>query len=140
MRVFREVEADFPANMVTILQGLPVDDAYELEKELERFKIERGYKTHDTAVVTPETPNQALKKYDAPHTHSEDEVRLFVEGSGIFDLRDDEGTWYRFVLSKGDMIIVPAGRVHRFEPTYSKSLQCVRIFQDEAGWVPNYVD
>ena len=40
----------------------------------------------------------------------------------------------------GPVIVVPAGRVHRFEPTWTKSLRCVRIFQDEAGWVPHYVD
>ena len=140
MRVYRQTNEEWPEHLLTVIEGLPVDKPDELEQKIEAFKVEHGYRTHDVVEITPETPNEALKKFDPPHTHSEDEVRLFLEGSGIFDLRDDDGTWYRFVLDKGDMIVVPAGRVHRFEPTYEKSLKCVRIFKDEAGWVPEYVD
>lgn len=140
MRVYEEVGQKFPKDMLTILEGLPVDDEAALEERIEAFKAEHGYLVHDIVSISPETPNDALSKFDKPHTHSEDEVRLFLEGEGIFDLRDDDGVWFRFVLEKGDMIVVPAGRVHRFEPTFKKSLKCVRIFKDSAGWVPKYLD
>lgn len=140
MRVYKEVGDEFPRDLLTIVSGLPVDDPARLEVELENFKKANNYLVHDIVSVTPETPNEALKKFDKPHTHSEDEVRLFLDGSGIFDLRDPGGTWYRFVLERGDMIVVPAGTVHRFEPTFTKALRCVRVFRDTAGWVPNYVE
>ncbi|MDF1666427.1 MAG: cupin domain-containing protein [Planctomycetota bacterium] len=140
MRVYEEVGQKFPKDMLTILEGLPVDDEAALEARIEEFKAEHGYLVHDIVSISPETPNEALSKFDKAHTHSEDEVRLFLEGEGIFDLRDDDGVWFRFVLEKGDMIVVPAGRVHRFEPTFKKSLKCVRIFKDSSGWVPQYLD
>lgn len=140
MQVYRKVDEDFPSHMLTVLRGLPVDDPDKLEQEIEAFKKEHGYVTHDVVTATPEVPEEAFAKFDKPHTHSEDEIRLFVDGSGIFDLRDDDGTWFRFILEKGDMIVVPAGRVHRFEPTWHRRFKAVRIFQDEAGWVPHYVD
>lgn len=139
MRVFKEVDREFPEGLLTVLDGFPVDDEAALEQRLAAFKQEFGYKVHDVVQVTPDTPTEALQKFDRPHTHSEDEVRLFLEGSGIFDLRADDGTWYRFLFEAGDMVIVPEGRVHRFEPTYAKALRCVRVFQDQAGWVPHYV-
>ncbi len=140
MQVFKKVGRQYPGHLLRVMSGFPVDQPKELEPRLEAFKKEHGYLVHDVVEITPQTPNEALKKFDKPHTHSEDEIRLFLEGTGIFDLRDDDGTWYRFVLEKGDMIVVPKGRVHRFEPTFEKSLRCVRIFQDKAGWVPEYVD
>ena len=140
MRVFREVGHEFPESLLTVLRGLPVDEPDRLEKELDEFKTRHGYRVHDVVEITPETPNDALRKFDPPHTHSEDEIRLFLEGSGIFDLRADDGVWYRFLMEKGDMIVVPAGRVHRFEPTFEKSVRCVRVFQDQAGWEPHYVE
>ena len=140
MRVFREVGTDYPNGLLTVLQGLNVDDPVALELEIDEFKREHGYQVHDVVEIHADTPNDALRKFDPPHTHAEDEIRLFLEGSGVFDLKADDQTWYRFQLTKGDMIVVPAGRVHRFEPTFEKTLRCVRIFQNEAGWVPHYVD
>ncbi len=138
MRVFQEVQSGWPEGLLTIESGLPIDDPAALEGAIDRFMAENGYTTHDVVELSSATPDEALARFDRPHTHSEDEVRLFLDGEGIFDLRDDGGSWYRFLLEKGDMIVIPAGRVHRFEPTYTKALRCVRIFRDEAGWVPHY--
>ncbi len=140
MRVFQEVGAKYPQGLLTVLEGLSVDDPARLDQEIEAFKNEHGYQSHDIVEITEGTPNEALRKFDPPHTHSEDEIRLFLHGSGIFDLLADDGIWYRFLFEKGDMVVVPAGRVHRFEPTYEKTVRCVRIFQDDEGWVPHYVD
>ena len=139
MRAFREVGRVYPSGLLTLLDGLPIDEPARLEEALELFKREHGYTVHDIVEITPSTPIEGLRKFDRPHTHSEDEVRLFLEGSGIFDLLADDRTWFRFLLGPGDMIVIPSGRVHRFEPTYEKKLRCVRIFQDPAGWVPHYV-
>ena len=140
MQAYKEVGRRFPHALLTVQDGFPVHDPVALEESIEEFKSRHGYQVHDVVEITPATPNESLKKFDRPHTHGEDEIRLFLEGKGIFDLRDDDGTWYRFVLEQGDLIVIPAGRVHRFEPTFEKRLRCVRVFQNQAGWVPTYVD
>ena len=48
------------------------------------------------------------------HLHAHDEVRLVIEGTGYFDIRDTCDNWVRVELEKGDMILLPAGIYHRF--------------------------
>src|SRR4051794_14038878 len=58
--------------------------AYEVD--INRLKQEEGYLTCDVISVNSETPNldQVRVKFLPEHTHSEDEVRYFVDGSGLF--------------------------------------------------------
>ena len=60
--------------------------------EIERLKQRGGYVTADVINVTPETPNldAMLAKFSKEHTHSEDEVRFTVKGSGVFHIHPDE--------------------------------------------------
>lgn len=46
--------------------------------------------------------------------HADDEIRLVKDGSGYFDIRDDEDKWVRIWVKKGDLITLPAGSYHRF--------------------------
>jgi 1,2-dihydroxy-3-keto-5-methylthiopentene dioxygenase len=41
-------------------------------------------------------------------------------------------------VEKGDLIVVPKDRNHRFMLTERKAIRCVRLFKDAAGWVPHY--
>ena len=38
----------------------------------------------------------------------------------------------------GDLLVVPKDKQHRFMLTETKTIKCVRLFQDKAGWVPVY--
>src|ERR1051326_8511781 len=59
--------------------------------EIQRLKRHGGYVTADVINVNPDTPNldAMLKKFSREHTHSEDEVRFIVEGSGIFHIHPE---------------------------------------------------
>ena len=61
-----------------------------------------------------------------------------LEGEGIFDIRSRDDRWMRVKVEEGDLIVVPAKRYHRFELTETKTIRCVRLFQDQSGWVPVY--
>ncbi len=55
-----------------------------------------------------------LKIFYAEHLHADDEIRLVLDGSGFFDIRDPANKWVRIQVEKGDLITLPAGAYHRF--------------------------
>ena len=85
------------------------------------------------------TPNAAalLEKFLDEHTHSEDEVRFFVEGSGAFYLRMD-GKVHQLVCTQGDLISVPARTKHWFDMGPDPYFCSIRLFTDPAGWVAEF--
>lgn len=107
---------------------------------LDELKGRRGYITQDEVRLSPQTPNLAvvMKKFDDEHIHDDDEVRFVLDGAGVFDIRTNSDRWLRVVVEPGDLLVVPAGRHHRFELTSSSTIHCVRLFKDAAGWVPHY--
>jgi 1,2-dihydroxy-3-keto-5-methylthiopentene dioxygenase len=107
---------------------------------LARLMRERGYVEQDVVALEPSMPNldAICAKFVDEHYHDDDEVRFVLEGEGIFDIRSRDDRWMRVVVERGDLIIVPKHRHHRFMLTETKSIRCVRLFRDASGWVPHY--
>jgi len=110
--------------------------------EIDRLKAEGGYVTADVINVTPDTPglDDMLAKFDKEHTHSEDEVRFTVKGSGVFHIHPDDGPVFGIQIGAGDLINVPAGVKHWFNLCDDRTIRCIRLFQDPSGWTPHYID
>lgn len=106
------------------------------EAPLDELRRERGYVQMDEVYLGPETPDlQALcDKFFVEHSHTDEEIRFVVAGDGIFDLRDAADRWMRVEVEPGDLVIVPAGKYHRFALAGSGTITCKRLFRDTAGW------
>lgn len=107
--------------------------------EVARLKAENGYQAVDVMRVMPDHPDrEALRtKFLSEHRHSEDEVRFFVEGEGLFTLRDEDKV-YAVLCTAGDLISVPAGMRHWFDMGAAPGFTVIRMYIDPAGWVANY--
>ena len=110
--------------------------------EIERLKAAGGFVTADVINVSPSTPNldAMLAKFSKEHTHSEDEVRFTVKGSGVFHIHPSGGPVFAVQVEAGDLINVPAGTQHWFDLCSDRQIRCIRLFQDPSGWSPEYVE
>ncbi|MDG2381174.1 MAG: cupin domain-containing protein [Pirellulaceae bacterium] len=109
--------------------------------EIERLKEAGQFVTADVINVNPDTPglDGMLAKFSKEHTHTEDEVRFTVKGAGVFHIHPQEGPVFAVQVESGDLINVPAGTQHWFDLCSDKTIRCIRLFQDPAGWAPHYV-
>jgi 1,2-dihydroxy-3-keto-5-methylthiopentene dioxygenase len=110
--------------------------------EIERLKKAGNFVTADVINVSPETPNldAMLAKFSKEHTHSEDEVRFTVKGSGVFHIHPPGGPVFAIQVESGDLINVPAGTQHWFDLCEDRQIRCIRLFQDASGWTPHYIE
>ncbi|MCM2579602.1 1,2-dihydroxy-3-keto-5-methylthiopentene dioxygenase [Streptomyces meridianus] len=121
-----------------------ITDAYS--SHIDRICAEEGYRLVDVARMTPapEDPNwpalarKAREKFLEEHFHTEDEVRFFVEGTGCFYLHVN-GKVYAMVCTSGDLLSVPSRTVHWFDMGSEPHFTAIRFFQEEDGWVGQFL-
>lgn len=105
---------------------------------VETLKARYGFQSADVISVGPTHPQEQLRaKFLSEHTHSDFEVRFFVEGRGLFYLHPDENV-YAVLCEKGDLISVPAGVRHWFDMGETPDLKCIRLFTTPEGWVADF--
>ena len=112
-------------------------------KDLFLFMENGGYETADVISINSLTENyEAIRaKFLAEHTHTEDEIRFFVDGQGIFWFNLENEPVFNLLCEKGDLISVPAGTKHWFDAGESNPfVKAIRIFIDMSGWVPHYTE
>lgn len=112
-------------------------DAYAAD--IVRLKATGGYRSVDVVRMWPDHPDRiALReKFLREHTHAEDEVRFFVEGSGLFFIRNGDRV-HRLLCERGDLLSVPAGLRHWFDAGERPHLTVIRLFTDPEGWAAEY--
>jgi 1,2-dihydroxy-3-keto-5-methylthiopentene dioxygenase len=108
-------------------------------EEIARVQEGGAYPTVDAIRLTPEHPDkEALRsKFLAEHTHSEDEVRFFVEGRGLFCLHLGEEV-LQLLCERNDWVAVPAGTRHWFDMGAEPHFCALRFFNDPQGWVAEF--
>lgn len=107
--------------------------------EIEQLKAEGGYQSVDVISLAPDHPDRAAlrTKFLSEHRHSEDEVRFFVEGEGLFTLHED-GRVFNMLCTRGDLISVPANMRHWFDMGPTPRFTAIRLFVNPDGWVAHF--
>ncbi len=107
--------------------------------EVAAVQRDGGYQTVDAIRLQPGHPDRdALRqKFLAEHTHSEDEVRFFVEGRGLFCLHLGDEV-LQVVCEADDWISVPAGTRHWFDMGPAPQFCALRFFNNSEGWVAQF--
>ena len=97
------------------------------------------YRIVDVVRVVEGQPDTAplRAKFLAEHSHSDDEVRYFVEGSGAFSLRAP-GHVYQVICTRGDLVCVPATALHWFDMGTDPEFTAIRWFNNPDGWVGDF--
>ena len=106
------------------------------QADIQRLQAEEGYPTVDVVSLASDHPDKAelRKKFLFEHTHSEDEVRFFAAGRGLFSLHLDDKV-FEVLCEEGDFISVPHGTKHWFDMGPEPEFVAIRLFNDPSGWV-----
>lgn len=134
----REVSLDHLTKL-GVLQWHLDADKYENDPELEAIREERGYTYTDVITVSPEKLpgyEEKIKSFFEEHIHTDEEIRYILEGSGYFDVRDEDDKWIRILCEKGDLITLPEGINHRFTLDSNNYIKAMRLFVGEPVWTP----
>lgn len=126
--------------------SFPIDSNTTNEQILEAYSDDiqtliknEGYQTVDVVSMHPNHPDKAAfrKKFLSEHIHSEDEVRFFVNGKGLFCLHINEHV-YQVLCEKEDLISVPANTTHWFDMGSQPEFTAIRLFNNQEGWVAHF--
>jgi 1,2-dihydroxy-3-keto-5-methylthiopentene dioxygenase len=107
--------------------------------DVDRLMREKNYQAVDVVSLNADHPQKVelRQKFLNEHRHSEDEVRFFVAGSGLFTLHLDNQV-YEVLCVQGDLISVPDNTRHWFDMGPNPHFIAIRIFSNPAGWVANF--
>lgn len=107
--------------------------------QVNELKQKHNFQAADVVSLNPDHPqkDEMRQKFLAEHTHTDDEIRFFVDGSGLFYLHLDN-IIYGLLCQKNDLISIPANTLHWFDMGSKPFFKCIRLFTDPAGWVGHF--
>ena len=102
------------------------------QAQIDGLMTERGYVAVDVVSVSSDHPEQAgeLDEY----RHSQDEVRFFVTGRGLFNLHLGDYV-YAVLCERNDLITVPGGTPHWFDGGERPHFVSIRLSGGSQGLV-----
>ncbi|XP_066582668.1 acireductone dioxygenase [Prorops nasuta] len=112
---------------------------YDNDKTLTNLRSSRGYTYEDEIICSKQclqNYEEKLKSFFTEHLHTDEEIRLVLDGSGYFDVRDKNDQWIRIEVKEGDLIIIPSGIYHRFTLDLNDFIKAKRYFIGEPVWLP----
>jgi 1,2-dihydroxy-3-keto-5-methylthiopentene dioxygenase len=109
------------------------------QSSIDTLAAENNFQSVDVVNLYPEHPDKDMlrEKFLAEHIHDDDEVRFFIDGSGLFYIHLDDKV-YGLLCEKGDLINVPAGIKHWFDTGAEPFFKCIRMFTQNDGWVATF--
>jgi 1,2-dihydroxy-3-keto-5-methylthiopentene dioxygenase len=120
-------------------EGSDKDVLAAYQPDIDRLVADDGYRAVDMVRMKPDHPDRVplRQKFLSEHRHSEDEVRFFVDGAGLFCLRE-AGRVHLVLCEAGDLLSVPAGIRHWFDMGEHPRFAAIRLFTSPGGWVAQY--
>lgn len=109
------------------------------QDQVNQLMDEYGFQSSDVISLTADHPDRQMlrKKFLDEHTHSDFEVRFFVEGRGLFYMHAEDQV-FAVMCEQGDLISVPAGLKHWFDMGEAPAFRCIRFFTTPEGWVASF--
>jgi 1,2-dihydroxy-3-keto-5-methylthiopentene dioxygenase len=109
------------------------------QSEIDQLVASGGFQSYDVVSMNADHPDKGefRQKFLAEHTHSEDEIRFFVRGHGLF-IMHVKGHIYSMLCEKDDLISVPADTKHWFDMGPNPTFTAIRLFNNPQGWVANF--
>lgn len=134
----RHAVADVPV-------GAPQEEQLAAHRDLvDALIAEHGYTLVDVAQLHPSddeaaqaTAAAARLKFLNEHTHDEEEIRFFCQGSGVFYLHVG-GRVLAMLCTAGDLLSVPANTTHWFDMGTKPDFTAIRFFHTDDGWVGSF--
>lgn len=122
--------------------ALADDDATVLRTHAGWLAEQVGVQATDVLRIHPDMPNlrELREQFAREHTHDDDELRLFLAGSGLFWFNPGgpETTPFAVRCGAGDWVAVPRGTPHWFDMGDPPCYTVLRVFASPAGWAPVY--
>lgn len=108
-------------------------------QEVAALQASGDYPTVDAIRISPDHPDRAALRqtFLDEHIHTEDEVRFFVEGKGLFCLHLGDEV-LQVLCEADDLIAVPAGTKHWFDMGSAPAFCAIRFFNNPEGWVAQF--
>jgi 1,2-dihydroxy-3-keto-5-methylthiopentene dioxygenase len=112
------------------------DEVIESYREdLDTLMQRHGFVAVDVLCITESHPRlkQLREEFTNEHWHRNHEGRLFVDGRGLFYIREDNAI-YALLCERGDFVYLPAGVSHWFDMGERPAFRSIRLFSDPEGW------